>query len=73
MQIPQRTFFHSRPSSQFKSADEFLAHCLDREKKREEKKKEMQHVARHQQIQQMKTYTTFALYRDMFQHRLALL
>lgn len=34
MQIPQRSFFHSRPSSQFKSADEFLAHCLDREKKK---------------------------------------
>lgn len=33
----------------------------------------MQHVGRLQQIKQMKTYTTFALGRDMLQHRLALL
>lgn len=33
----------------------------------------MQHVGRPQQIKQMKTYTTFALGRDMLQHRLALL
>jgi len=53
-------------SSQFNSADAFLALYFNR-------KKEMQHVAKHQQKKQMKAYTTFALYSDMFQCRLALL